>query len=76
MPTMVEVKCENCSVPRKVRVADRKRGWGRFCSKSCKASYQEKRTGQYANLLNRGTHIGGDEEVVGYDYDAVKGWLG
>jgi hypothetical protein len=30
------------------RTADRKRGWGKFCSKSCKARVQEKRTGQHA----------------------------
>lgn len=27
------------------RVADRKRGWGKFCSKSCKAIRQTQRTG-------------------------------
>jgi hypothetical protein len=30
------------------RQADINRGWGKFCSKSCKASEQEKRTGQHA----------------------------
>jgi hypothetical protein len=34
------------------RIADRKRGWGKFCSKSCKAVVQEKRTGQYAHFMN------------------------
>ena len=33
----VEVKC-NCGTMFTARVADRKRGWGKFCSKSCKAS--------------------------------------
>ena len=33
------------------RVADRKRGWGKFCSKSCKAVKQESITHQYRNLL-------------------------
>ena len=49
----VEVKCEQCKTPFMARVADRKRGWGRFCSKSCKAVKQERRTGQYRNYLNR-----------------------
>lgn len=45
--------CKHCRDPFTARVADRKRGWARFCSKSCKAIQQEKRTGQYANLKNR-----------------------
>ena len=40
-----EVKCERCKQPFTARVADRKRGWGRFCSKSCKAIKQTRDTG-------------------------------
>lgn len=40
-------KCQQCKQPFTARTADRKRGWARFCSKSCKAVKQEKRTGQY-----------------------------
>lgn len=36
--TKVEVTCV-CGNKFQARVADRKRGWGRFCSKSCKAKY-------------------------------------
>jgi len=32
-----------------VREADRKRGWGLYYSKSCKAKHQERKTGQYAD---------------------------
>lgn len=46
-PQMVERKCAWCKGPFLARAADVKRGWGKFCSKSCKASRQEKRTGQY-----------------------------
>jgi len=51
----VEVVCANKACKRKftARVADRKRGWGRHCSKSCKAVRQEARTGQYAAFQNR-----------------------
>jgi len=35
-----------------VRAADVARGWGRFCSKSCKAKNQEKKNGQYKAYLN------------------------
>lgn len=38
-------KCKCCGDPFVARVADRKRGWARFCSKSCKAIRQTKRTG-------------------------------
>lgn len=56
----VEVKCERCKTPFLARVADRKRGWGRFCSKSCKAVRQEQRTGQYAALRDRQEYEGGE----------------
>jgi len=54
----VEVQCSNkrCKVPFIARVADRKRGWGRFCSKACKAVEQEKRTGQFAGMIHRPAH--------------------
>jgi hypothetical protein len=41
----VVVKCQRCKQSFAARVADRKRGWGRFCSKSCKAIRQTQRTG-------------------------------
>ena len=37
MPAMIEVTCERCQRPFVARASDRKRGWGRFCSKKCKA---------------------------------------
>lgn len=43
----IQVKCAcGCGVIFQARVADRKRGWGRFANKSCKARKQEQRTGQ------------------------------
>lgn len=50
----VEVTCAcGCGQKFTARVADRKRGWGRFASKSCKATYQEHRTGQMRRYLQR-----------------------
>ena len=51
----VEVVCANskCRQKFQARVADRKRGWGKFCSKSCKAAEQENRTHQHSNHLQR-----------------------
>lgn len=52
-------RCARCGDPFPARVADRKRGWARFCSKSCKAIRQEQRTGQYAAYQNQ--QDGGEE---------------
>lgn len=41
----VVVKCKRCREPFSARVADRKRGWGKFCSKSCKAIKQTQKRG-------------------------------
>lgn len=38
--------CKCCRKPFTARVVDRKRGWARFCSKSCKAVEQTRRTGR------------------------------
>lgn len=40
MPLYENARCENCRDTMRVRSADVKRGWGRFCSKSCKAQKQ------------------------------------
>lgn len=50
---MTNVICKWCKSPFQARTADVKRGWGKFCSKSCKASEQEKRTHQNANYKQR-----------------------
>lgn len=50
---MIRRKCACCKTEFSAREADVRRGWGRFCSKSCKAKKQEARTGQYADYLHR-----------------------
>lgn len=47
----IERKCACCGTPFVARAADVKRGWAKFCSKSCKAIVQEKRTGQNKRRL-------------------------
>ena len=37
---MVEVHCKQCNIVFSAREADIKRGWAKFCSKSCKAKKQ------------------------------------
>jgi hypothetical protein len=50
---LVERNCERCKKPFTARSADVKRGWAKFCSKSCKAIKQERRTGQNASFQAR-----------------------
>lgn len=45
--------CKCCGEPFAARIADRARGWARYCSKSCKAMKQELRTGQHAAYQER-----------------------
>lgn len=53
MASTITVKCNWCKKEFKARTADIKRGWGKYCSKSCKASDQECKTnGQYRKLQN------------------------
>jgi len=62
MPNMIEIICAcGCGRKKMVRKADRKRGWGKFYSKSCKAKYQERRTGQnrtYREHQAQTNHLG------------------
>ena len=53
MASTATYKCARCSDLFTARTADRKRGWARFCSKSCKAIKQEQRTGQHRSYLAR-----------------------
>ncbi|WP_431145004.1 hypothetical protein [Pseudomonas alvandae] len=53
MAATAEYACLRCKQPFVARTADRKRGWARYCSKSCKASKQEQRTGQHAAFQER-----------------------
>lgn len=52
MASMVDVKCKQCKNTFQARTADVKRGWGKFCSKKCKARKQEAKTGQYSNYIH------------------------
>ena len=65
-----------------VRLADVKRGWGKFCNKSCKAKYQTKKTGkgkpdkQYTPKVQKQVvhDVDYDDpmgEPYGYDYLSV-----
>jgi endogenous inhibitor of DNA gyrase (YacG/DUF329 family) len=53
--------CENkqCGNQFHAREADVKRGWGRFCSKRCKAIKQEQRTGQWAAMSHDAREMAG-----------------
>lgn len=54
MAHLTERHCQWCKAKFMARTADVNRGWALFCSKSCKAMRQEKRTGQYRALQRDG----------------------
>lgn len=59
---MIDRTCQHCLRPFKAHSSNVARGWGRFCSKSCKAAEQEWRTGagqaalQRRRLVSRNVH--------------------
>lgn len=61
----VSRKCANkkCGATFTARSADVARGWARFCSKSCKATVQERRTHQHRDYLHRSNHT---------EYDSIR----
>lgn len=74
--TYATYKCTNtsCGGLFQARVADRKRGWAKFCSKSCKATDQTRRTGRGAPVprdLDRETHEAG-MDAVEFGWDGHK----
>lgn len=74
--TKVQVKCKRCKQPFMARVADRARGWGKFCSKSCKAIKQERRTGQYAGYLRGQNSVEGSNRWTDDDGNrCARRWL-
>jgi hypothetical protein len=55
MAKMVKKKCR-CGIEFEARLSDIKRGWGKYCSKSCKAKRQ---TQDRFNNSNKNTVAGG-----------------
>ena len=70
MATKQSYQCR-CGKSFMARVADRNRGWARFCSKSCKATEQEKRTGAYKQYCQRKQNDD-DFDFEGGGWDAHK----
>ena len=82
MPSMIDVKCMSCGNSFEARAADVKRGWGKYCSKSCKAHQQTKKQSK-----NKSKHKGyptiihyndWDDEVINGDVvwsDSHRCWI-
>lgn len=51
--------CKTCKRPFTARVADRARGWAKYCSKSCKAIKQTQRNGRGAGGKRVGEYAPG-----------------
>ena len=86
MASTVDVACEWCAGKFKARTADRKRGWGKFCSKACKASKQkyggtkafwEKASPGYkrSNIAKYGERLIRDGADCEDDYDEIMSGL-
>lgn len=70
MASMTEITCKcGCGRKKEVRTADVKRGWGKFYSKSCKARYQEKRTGQHTKYIHRQRRPAAADDYRSYEDD-------
>lgn len=76
MPAMTDVICGNkkCRKTFQARTADVARGWGKFCSKSCKAHKQGRLLGSNSRLprpdgktpmLYKNCHVCGEAAVNG-----------
>ena len=70
---MINKKCECCAIEIQVRQADVNRGWGKYCSKSCKAKVQERKNGQHAAYLNGRGVSNLHPERLEY-YDRIDNW--
>ena len=62
MASTATYSCKTCRCPFVARTADRARGWARYCSKSCKAIKQTRRTGYPGRRI---THVIIDEYALG-----------
>jgi len=72
--TTKEIVCAcGCGRKKEVKIADIKRGWGKFYSKSCKAKHQESKTHQYKNYMNRKRSKSYSEEFGGIPQFNYKG---
>jgi hypothetical protein len=74
--TYATYKCTNASraLETSRRMADRRRGWAKFCSKSCKATEQTRRTGRGAPTprdLDAESHEAG-MDAVEFGWDGHK----
>ena len=76
MATTTQRKCARCASEFTARTADVQRGWARFCSKSCKASTQEQRTGQYKALIQRRNESDYDRDMEAAGHPMASGYFG
>lgn len=63
--------CKTCKSTFMAREADVKRGWAKFCSKSCKATYQSKHN---PNAFDRGCVHDQDDMHETALYESTAGW--
>jgi hypothetical protein len=75
MASMQEITCKcGCKMKKMVRTADVKRGWGLFFSKSCKAKWQERKTGQYKDYMARQDRMYEMDDTHPNSSEAIGQW--
>lgn len=66
----IKVNCDVCKNEFMAKVADRKRGWARCCSKSCAATKSNKKTGKFKKFIKSKNY----EEMHPYSGEALGQW--
>lgn len=74
MASMTERHCKCCGKEFSARTADVKRGWARFCSKSCKATKQYRHTASTSKPALGTKDQLNDEMHEQALYDCTAGW--
>lgn len=62
---VIERNCPCCKVQFEARISDVKRGWGVYCSKSCKAVMQTRKTGKRGPYKKHCRHFIGGASMDG-----------
>lgn len=74
MASMTERRCKYCGKEFSARTADVKRGWARFCSKSCKATKQSIHAGRSSRLAEQTPEQLREEIHEEVLYECISGW--
>lgn len=72
--TDVQKNCGACGMPITVRLADHKRGWGRFCGKACAAGYKCGMRPRDVNKRHAKESVWAADALAARDAAGVEAW--